>query len=60
MADLEVAVEENVTLLRADLLDRAAFDGLLQQLHDLGLEIIEVRREPPHQDPPVPPASGRG
>jgi hypothetical protein len=43
--NVELTVEENVTVLRGDLSDRAAFNGLVQQLQDLGIEIIEVRRE---------------
>ena len=42
---IDVTVEENVTLIEGDLTDRAAFNGLLQQLQDLGIEILEVRRE---------------
>jgi hypothetical protein len=45
LENVDVSVEENVTLLRAELVDRAAFNGLLQQLQDLGIEIIEVRRD---------------
>jgi hypothetical protein len=60
LADLEVTIEENVALLRADPVDRAGFDGLLQLLQDHGTEILEVRREPPHDAPLDPASSGRG
>jgi hypothetical protein len=43
--NFDVAVAENVTVLRGDLADSAAFNGLIQQLQDLGIEIIEVRRD---------------
>jgi hypothetical protein len=45
LENFEVAVGENVTVLRCDLVDNAALYGLLQQLQDLGIEIMEVRRE---------------
>jgi hypothetical protein len=46
LADLDLSVEEDVTVLRADLVDTAAFNGLVRQLQDLGIEIMEIRREP--------------
>jgi hypothetical protein len=45
LADVGMTVEENVTLLRGDLADRAALNGVLDQLHGFGTEILEVRRE---------------
>ena len=47
LENVDVTVEENVTLLRGDLSDSAALYGVLRQLQDLGIEIIEVRREEP-------------
>ncbi len=45
LENFDVSVEENVTVLRCDLVDSAALYGLLQQLQELGIEIVEVRRE---------------
>jgi hypothetical protein len=45
--DFDVTVEDNVTVLRGDIGDRAALYGLLQRLQDFGIEILEVRRETP-------------
>jgi hypothetical protein len=43
--EVDVTVGDNVTVLRADLADQAALHGLLHQLRDFGIGIIEVRRE---------------
>ena len=41
------------TSLVGDVVDQAAFHGLLNRLQDLRLEIVEIQRvEPPDQPPP--------
>lgn len=49
--DLQAVVEAPQTVLTGTLRDQAALQGLLQQLHALGLELVEVRRVSPLQDP---------
>lgn len=39
--------EEGTTLLTGPIADQAALHGVLNRLRDLGLEIIELRRELP-------------
>lgn len=41
---LTVAVEPAETLLYGTLADQSALFGLLVRIHDLGLELLEVRR----------------
>ena len=42
------------TRLVGDVMDQAAFHGLLNRLQDLRLEIVEIQRvEAPDQPPPV-------
>jgi len=53
--DAEAHGEE--TVLTGTLADQAALYGVLAQLEALGLELLEVRREPPGRvTPPHPPA----
>jgi hypothetical protein len=40
------------TVLRATVLDQAALYGLLRVLHDLGLELVDLRQLPPSEPPP--------
>jgi hypothetical protein len=41
---MQVVTEPAQTLLRGCVRDQAALQGLLNRLHDLGLELVEVRR----------------
>jgi hypothetical protein len=41
---MQVVAEPAQTLLRGCVRDQAALQGLLCRLHDLGLELVEVRR----------------
>jgi hypothetical protein len=41
---MRVVVEPAQTVLRGSVRDQAALQGLLSRLHDLGLELVEVRR----------------
>jgi hypothetical protein len=51
--DLHAVVEAPQTVLRGTVRDQAALQGLLQQLHSLGLELVEVRRLSPLPDDPA-------
>lgn len=42
------------TVLVGDVVDQAAFHGLLNRLQDLHLEIVEIRRVEPQGQSPVP------
>jgi len=44
--DTEVSVAGDTTVLRRAGADQAALHGLLRRIQDLGLEILDVRREP--------------
>ncbi len=43
--DTEVSVMGDMTVLRRAGTDQAALHGLLRRIQDLGLEVIDVRRE---------------
>lgn len=45
--DLTVSVNPAETVVRGATLDQAALHGLLDRIHALGLELVEVRRLPP-------------
>jgi hypothetical protein len=51
LENFDVAVGENITVLRCDLVDNAALYGLMQQLQDLGIEIMEVKRDEQCNEP---------
>jgi hypothetical protein len=42
----DIEIEGEHTVLRGQLADQAALQGVLQRMQDYGIEIIEVRREP--------------
>jgi hypothetical protein len=52
LGDVQPLAETPLTVLRGRVPDQAALHGLLLRLHDLGLDVIEVRRLP------QPPAGG--
>jgi hypothetical protein len=54
---LSAHVHGEETVLTGPLADQAALYGVLHQIEALGLELLEVRREPPGGvTPPHPPA----
>jgi len=50
--DTEVTAAAGTTVLRRPGTDQAALHGLLRRIHDLGLDVLDVHREP------AEPASG--
>jgi hypothetical protein len=44
--DTEVSVVGDTTVLRRAGADQAALHGLLRRIEDLGLELLDLRREP--------------
>ena len=44
--DTEVSVMGDTTVLRRAGTDQAALHGLLRRIQDLGLELLDIRREP--------------
>ena len=48
-ADLQVTALDETTLLGGVLLDQAALPGVIQRIQNLGLDVIDVRREPQPQ-----------
>ena len=55
LPDLDATREPAQTVLRGCIPDQAALHGVLQRLHSLGLELVEVRQLPP--DIAMPPAA---
>jgi hypothetical protein len=51
-ADLQVTTVGEQTVLGEVFPDQAALHGILQRLQDLGIEVLEVRREYEHQPRP--------
>ena len=51
-ADVEVSALDEVTELREPDADQASLFGLLRRIEDLGLEVLEVRRDPSGQATP--------
>jgi hypothetical protein len=47
-ADLHTETNGEDTLLKGALRDQAALYGVLAQIEALGVELLEVRRDPPH------------
>jgi hypothetical protein len=56
--NVTAVVEPAETVLRGRVTDQAALQGILQRLHGLGLDLIEVHRfpdgSPADPDPPLP------
>jgi hypothetical protein len=51
-ADLQVTMVSQRTVLRDILPEEAALHGVLRRLQDLGVEVLEVRREHAHEAQP--------
>jgi hypothetical protein len=47
----DLTVEDDVTVLRGNVEDRAALYGVLLRLEDFSIDILEVRREDPLDEP---------
>jgi hypothetical protein len=48
-AGFDAEVEPVETVLRGDIEDQAALHGVLERLHEAGLEIVEVRKLEPRR-----------
>ena len=48
-ADLQVTALDQTTILGGVLLDQAALPAVLQRIQNLGLDVIDVRRQPQPQ-----------
>jgi len=48
---LMITVDPIETVVRGTLIDQAALYGILERIQALGLELVEVRRIPPSQEP---------
>jgi hypothetical protein len=48
-AGFDAEVEPVETVLRGDIEDQAALHGVLERIHEAGLEIVEVRRLEPRR-----------
>jgi hypothetical protein len=48
-ADLQVTALDQTTILGGTLLDQAALPAVLQRIQNLGLDVIDVRRQPQPQ-----------
>jgi hypothetical protein len=57
--ELEAAIEPIETILHGPVPDQAALHGLLRRVEALGLELVEVRRLPPCDDPLIPDRSSQ-
>jgi hypothetical protein len=44
LADYQIAVLENTTVIRGEGADQAALFAMLQRLRDLGIEVLEVHQ----------------
>lgn len=53
LEDINVTVEPAETVLYGSLQDQAALFGLLVRIHDLGLQLLEVRRLTPEESASV-------
>jgi hypothetical protein len=51
--EVDTRTENGNTVLSGMLLDRAGLHGVLNEIEALGLELVEVRRQPDLVDPPV-------
>lgn len=52
-ADLAIDVEPTATVLSGDL-DQTALHGVIERIHDLGLQLVDIRRTDPSSAPPAP------
>ena len=48
-AGFDAEVEPVETVLRGDIEDQAALHGVLERIHEAGLEIVEVRKVEPRR-----------
>jgi hypothetical protein len=52
--DFDAEVEPAVTVLRGSIRDQSDLHALLEQIQDLGLELVAVQRVDRAHDPPAP------